>query len=341
VVTVDYYEVLQGCADLCGLDREKISTGEAATLRNLISKRLGTAWVNQKWPDLVRTEKRYFRRLYAAGTAYVAGDEVFYPSSQKYYLALRATTGHAPADSDDEVNGAYWAECAGEYTADDYDATVTYAAGEQVYDPTTDLYYQCHTASTGNEPTDVVFWGVLVPFERYVAREQDGETALGTVFGAYDANPKIRVCAKEVVWAPTDSGVTVWSCVGWVWVEYRLRAPLLTGNKWSATGTYAAGRQVFFRDEDDAEFGGNFYTANALTSAGESPSTTASKWDVVEIPAIFKGYLEHGAASDYLMPQGEDEAGPHRVMAEGMLSDQAVVLLGQENGRARTEVGTR
>jgi hypothetical protein len=61
----------------------------------------------------------------------------------------------------------------------------------------------------------------------------------------------------------------------------------------------------------------------------------------VQIPLALKSYLEHGAASDFLMAQGEDEAGPHRILADMMLADVAGVLLGQEGQTERTTVQTR
>lgn len=302
--TVDYYDVLQETADLCGLDRDNIGTVEQAILRALISKRLGVAWNYQLWPELCRIEKRWYRFDWNTTFAYPAGSEVFDPSTQLYYVALQDSAGHAPATS----------------------------------------------------PT---FWEVAKSLNPYISKDQvdlldpynnpapKHLTPIGTVLGVWAENRRLtQNVASPLLWELSADGIQLLENAVSVWVEFRLRAPVLSGSKYLPT-VYKVGSQVYYRVPilnpliPHLVFPGNFYEANTLADINSSPSTTPQKWDLVKIPMMFKGYLEHGAAADFLMPQGEDEAGPHRAIAQAFIEDAAAVLLGQEGQTQRTTVFTR
>lgn len=338
MVLVDYYDVLQGCADLCGVDRDTISTAEQAILRNVLSKRLTMAWNEQAWPDLLRLEQRYFRATYNVATAYSAGTEVYFTQTQNYYRTLVATTGNPPADAAGTTDFTRWALCLTSYSAADYSAASAYVAGNQVYYPSTDTYYQAIAGGTGNLPTDPAFWGALTIFDRYVSKDAPGQTAIGTAWWVWDYNRRVRADAKEVVWFLSQNGIQVLTDTPYVWVEFKIRAPHLWGNKWSATTLYTAGQQVFYRS---AALAGNFYTATAGVFAGESPETTPGSWARVELPYIFKEYLEAGGAADYLTGDDNDQADRLRGLADNWLANQSAVLLGQEGQTQRTIVLTR
>lgn len=328
------------------MDRENIGTREQAILRGLISKRLRTAWENQDWPDLRRTEKRYFRDWYSNATAYNPGDEVYYTATQKYYQCVAATTGNAPADGSAHTQFAYWADAAVSRVADDYTNAKGYVPGDLAYYWTTDAVYQCIANSTGNLPTDTTHWGLLNKYQRYVSLDQTlngvEQTPMGTILRVWDKDPDAYKDATELLKGRKASlnhwGVQVDKDVPFVWITFRLRVPVLYGGKWNAAAGYLADQQVYYRS---AALNGNFYTNTGAAMPGESPETNPEKWTLVEIPAEFRGYLEFAAASDFLLPQGEDEAGPLRGLAEGLLADRAGVLCGQESQNQRTEVMTR
>jgi hypothetical protein len=177
----------------------------------------------------------------------------------------------------------------------------------------------------------------LKEFDRYVSKKQAGKTVIGDVLGVFDKNFR-REQACKVLWVRSESGIQVLQDLPFVWVHFRLPVPVLTGSKWDATRVYAAGQQAYYRSPN---LTGNFYSTPLGAAAGESPESAAARWELVQIPAAFKSYLEHGAAADYLMPEGEETAAPHRGMAEAALADQAAVLLGQEEQTQRLEVQTR
>jgi hypothetical protein len=87
---VDYQTVLEGVADLAGLDRDNVSNAEFGTLRGFCSRRLKTAWEHQLWPEVKRCEERWFRPFFDSGATYAAGAEVFDARVSNYFQALRS-----------------------------------------------------------------------------------------------------------------------------------------------------------------------------------------------------------------------------------------------------------
>lgn len=107
--TVDYIELLNGSADRCGLDRSDLGEVEFGNLRDKHSDALRSAWEFQYWSDLIVTEKRTYRPEWDQNATYAAGVEVYYPPTQKYYVATDSSTGQTP---DSLVS---WSECGAEF----------------------------------------------------------------------------------------------------------------------------------------------------------------------------------------------------------------------------------
>lgn len=342
--TIDYQTILEATSNICALDQDNISNDEFRILRSFHSDRLHTAWEFEFWPEVLRTQKRYFRALWVAATAYTAGTttsatEVYYPSSGKYYQAIKNSTGEAPADSSDDTNTAYWADAKSNYSANEYVAATAYAAGDQVYYAITDRYYQCHTASTGNLPSDTSYWGVLTEFDRYVGYEQTGETALGEVLCVWDKNPKTTTKLNSLNWNLSENGVQVLSQVSECVILFKTRVPILKGEVFDATATYSVGDQIYYSSTSTR---GNFYECIVATSAGEDPDDTAASWSVVQIPLIFKEWLENAAYADWLIQEGEvSKSQAREQMAYSRLYDKAENLTGAQDQRKKTIVLTR
>src|ERR1041385_8680802 len=161
--TIDYSEVLQRAAEATGRIYKDLSAQEATLMRGFFSTRLKQIWEKWPWPDLMTREERKFRAEWSGATTYGLGtdvaNQVYYTPAKKYYQSLRTgNTNHAPATGSLLVeNSAWWSELEAAYSANDYSATHAYAAGDQVYYPTTGLFYQCQTASTGNPPPNPPF----------------------------------------------------------------------------------------------------------------------------------------------------------------------------------------
>jgi len=343
--TVDYIDVLNGTAGRCNLALDLASGDEFTTLRTFHSDRLAKIWEWHAWTDLLRIEKRYWRDLWNETDSYAAGSltaavEVYDPDSAEYYQSLKGTNlNHAPTVSG-AVNGEWWAVAAPDYSAEDYNAGTTYARGDQAYDPVTDRVYQLHAASAlGNSPTDTDFWGVLTPFNRYVAYEQTGRTAFDHVLNVWDKDPRSNRDAARVAHFRSSDGVQILENRAYVWIQLRLRCPQLTGDVYSASAAYASGVQKFY---SSATLRGNFYTTNQSTSAGQSPDTHAAKWSKVEIPLFARRYLIHGGAADWLRPEEkESEADRQEILGEAALGEEVMKITGQAGQTETAEVRVR
>ena len=91
--TVNYSEVLQLLSELSGIPYADLPTATALTYRGALSRYFRKAWEVEYWPELTRTDQRYYRLAWEAGTTYAAKAEVFFKgneaSSQSYFQSLR------------------------------------------------------------------------------------------------------------------------------------------------------------------------------------------------------------------------------------------------------------
>ena len=55
MLTINFIEILNGAAELCGFDADNLSVEEFRLLRRFIAKRLQTAWEYEFWPELLRS----------------------------------------------------------------------------------------------------------------------------------------------------------------------------------------------------------------------------------------------------------------------------------------------
>lgn len=248
---VPYSEILAHVSDLMGWEtgtngQANLDTTQWHTAKRCISRALGVVWRDSFWPSLTRTELRRFQPEYDATEAVTAGLFRFFPPTGEYYQALRAFTGQAPATEvtpgEWETNLAYWADAARSLTADNYDATKTYAQGDVVYDPTTYAYYQVHTAGpAGTAVTDTAVWGAVTELDPVVPWTADGLLPMESIAGVWDENPKASRWPTPVPWEESTNGVQIRDeTLNEVWITYRLRCPRFVGDIWDATATYTA-----------------------------------------------------------------------------------------------------
>lgn len=342
--TVDAVDVISGTADMCGLDRANLANSDFAMIRQAHDRRLQTAWEFDRWPELIRTEKRYYRDPYATGTSYTASTataatEVYFPASGKYYQNVKASVGVDPANAAGVVNATNWAESAPSYSASNFSAATTYVLADKVLYPTTDRYYVLHTAAVaGTLPTDTTKWGILTDFDRYVAYAQTGKTAIGGVLDTNSVNPKTTTRTSPLDWFLSENGVQISTPSSFAWITYRIRTVRLFGDAFSTTTVYTAGQQIYY----STGVRGNYYDCIVTTTAGDTPISAPSKWSIVNIPLIFQRYLEWGGYADWLRNDGQtDKAMVEDDKATSFLSDQSGLLQGQQGQVQRMVVLTR
>lgn len=347
--TVSYAEILQTVVSHDGQTLARLQGEDQTKFRDFANLLLPVAWEMESWPELMRVEERWFRAFWASATAYTApsttsATEVYYGPARKYYQALRASTGQAPATVSGTTiteNSAYWAECKSSYSGSDWADATAYVAGDIVRNPTTERYYQCHTAHTSSGSFDATKFGILTQFDRYVAYAHSGQTAISEVVRATDKNPRIFTSTEEYTFGLSQNGVQIQEPLTSVWLEYSIRCPRLHGSPYSASAAYTANvDQIYY---SSASTLGNFYDCITTTTAGQTPDTHAAKWQVVEIPYIFKSYLALGIYGMYLQgPDGQlDKARLVAEQANNALRIEANKLWRRQGQVPRIRIATR
>jgi hypothetical protein len=231
--TQTYAYVLQRAVELTGRVYP-CSNEEEAMFRSFMAHNLRRFWEMFPWPDLVSTTQYFFGEAYNESTAYASGDVVYFTPSQKYYQAIRATTGNAPAtasSTDYTTNSAYWSEAKSDYSSvsdGDWISSTTYNVGDiRLYVPT-QSYYQLHSAAVaGTVPTNTAYWGLLSPFIRQV----DPATAspeIGTIFAIWREDPRVSIAQQQVPIDMDTNGILVREALPYIYVVNRQVPPSLS-----------------------------------------------------------------------------------------------------------------
>lgn len=106
-----------------------------------------------------------------------------------------------------------------------------------------------------------------------------------------------------------------------VYLYYRLPCPNYTGSDYSDNSTYVADDQILFEDSDGVL---NYYKCLATTSLTQSPETTPSKWELLEIPIILFEYAVYSAYADWLRMDGQlEKAAAMSARAENFKDSEA------------------
>ena len=166
----------------------------------------------------------------------------------------------------------------------------------------------------------------------------------GEILACYDSNPLVTSRASQITFRLYDNGTTqvlnFVSDPGTVWAEYRTKRPELVGDLYDATVAYSPGAQVYF--DSGSNLGvytpqsgkphyGNFYTCLDYTTAGQSPSTHAAKWQIVTLPYLFAAYAARGAYADWLRSELQVEAAQvAEAEAERIMADTVDIVLRQQ-----------
>jgi len=329
-----------------------LSAGQVAQVDGFINARLRDwAWPAWWWPEVCPAELRLYRLPYAAGTAYAAptassASEVFFPPTQQYYQALRATTGNAPATLGNgtyTTNGTYWAVCAGPYSGPDWLPNVAYSVGTIARNPADGRDYQCFSAHTSGSTIDTTQFGILTVFDPYVSRTQTGQTVIGDFLGMYLDDPHVWPNPRSVDFELDATGAHVQTSPRgrrWqrgvvteivpqqIWVRFRLKCPVFKGAVFDPAATYGAGVDTVYFAGTTSDLEGDYWSCAVNTTAGQSPQTTPASWTRLEFPAWLQTCVARRALADWL------RAGAQRKEAalEDAAADDALFLAQIQQG---------
>jgi hypothetical protein len=328
---IAYASILTQVYSLLNLVAADVTAGDKTKINAFIQRRAREAFQKHWWAETMRSEERWFRGFYAAGTAYAAptataATEVFHAGSKAYYQTLRATTGNAPATFTGgawTTNTAYWAPIAESYAGADWADATAYAVGDTVRSLDDARFYRCFTAHTSSGSIDTAKFGLLSEWIPSISLDQSGKTAMGLVRGCFIDNPARESAPRRLKSLLGSAGVHLLdNSLSSVWVWFQIKAPILTGADFSAGSTYAAGDVIYYASATSG-YEGDYWVCVTATTAGQDPEDTAAKWTKQEIPEALRDAIAHAAYSDYLRPVGKDGAVPLESTAGGQfLSDE-------------------
>jgi hypothetical protein len=198
------------------------------------------------------------------------------------------------------------------YFRAEWEAGETYAAGDEVRftDSEGETAYYTPVAgdlpAAGESPEDEPDkWEELTDFRRFVAFDQEGETAFEACVGAWDEDPEANACADKLRFRVTRDGILIepGQCSGAsVWLKIRRKTPDFAAQVYAADAEYAVGEPVYFEDE------GEVFRCLEATAAGQTPETNPAKWELEGFPMIFARAVKAGALADWQRSDGEGSA---------------------------------
>ncbi len=140
----------------------------------------------------------------------------------------------------------------------------------------------------------------------------------GELLDIYDQDPRLTTRARSLKYFLYSSATTDYANLMQdttpVYLEYKVKAPALFGDSYSASASYSIGAQVYFDTSTDSGSylpsstkapAGNFYNCTVATSPGQSPTTTSSSWSKVEIPYFTGDFLVRACLADYLRSESQ------------------------------------
>lgn len=198
-------------------------------------------------------------------------------------------------------------------------------------------------------------WPDLVRVAQLVVSESNGLVTAaipadaGEVLECYTGDPLTSTRVSTLTFRVYDNGTSQYlvfgSDPGTVWAEYRIKRPELVGDVWSPSVAYSIGAQAYFDSGSGTGTAvpvagkphyGDFYECLAATTAGQSPTTHASKWVRKNVPYVFASYIARGMYADWLRSEMQIEAAQvAEVEAENYLIMEVDKVLRQQKQAGR------
>lgn len=312
--TETFQSVLNGAAAKLGMDPLRdLNPARAASLTEYINLRVKEAWKFEFWPEWTPTEQRWYRDVYDGSKNVAAGDERLFMSDSNYYQALQAQAPAVqppalPSGATYVENSAYWARCAASYAAADWFTGTVFVIGQQTRNPANGRFYQCTVAHVAGANFDATKFGVLTPFDKYVAYEQTGQTKLGEIKMVSRRDPRVFPGrAWPIAFGKTSLGVQMLdrTAPNLVWVTFRLRPPQFTTTLYSAGGNVALNETRYWPTGSGGT--GECYQALQAQTPAVQPPSTAAFWVKIDFPEILTNFVKRAVFADSLSDQKQQD----------------------------------
>jgi hypothetical protein len=203
----------------------------------------------------------------------------------------------------------------------------------------------------GDTAKGLYVWGVLLQQtsntsmnDYLVEWDQSGEDVIDAVFDVYQTSPFATSFQRSQTYTPTPYGIQLingtWTNyyvngvnqnniygsnpANPVFLFYRRKMPNFTGETYSSTETYAVDEQVYFVNSAGD---GDFYKCLVATTAGQSPATTPTSWEIIPLYQVFFQYCVYKTFADWLVSDGQmDKAAGFYAVAKNKMDDEFDVL---------------
>ena len=206
--------------------------------------------------------------------------------------------------------------------------TAASAAGAGTYGPGISTNGST-TSYVGDAAKGIYTWGNVLTQTTYAAptallipNDQLGEEFIDACFQVYQTNPVGAGLSPLQGFEITPDGVQIigtnsWTWNNWLWtfptwytagfpvyLNYRKGCPNYSGTAYSAMATYAVNDQILFTNSAGVM---DFWKCVVATTAGQSPDTTPTSWQVLQLPEFLFQYVVFASYADYLRMDAQME----------------------------------
>jgi hypothetical protein len=182
----------------------------------------------------------------------------------------------------------------------------------------------------GDITKGLYLWGNLVvqqtnvsPQQFIIPWAQPGENEIDVLFQAWMDNPAMITYPRPQGFVVTSDGFQMISSAGGfmgtngyvtyntnpanpIYLYYRKVPYNYSGDTYSSTSTYVAGQYIYFTRTTGAQTGtSDYWKCLSATTAGQSPETHSSKWELQPVPEMIYQPLVWQTYADWLIQDGQ------------------------------------
>lgn len=382
--TVPFSDILAEVCQLIGLDRTTLNEKSFGAIRDFTSRRIGTIWDREEWPDTNR-----FLRTFPGNPIYAVqlvplptlttedNVDLVTESLVNLWVQTDENVQELQLFLDLDFPRVYTADFSGDayrlgtiaeseielqnpfyYTYNGEKKSVGDIKTMSGYTPQNDevgqyiihVFIKLPYGSTVDFPTLIEGPNgkltTTIVFDKNPKRIVELPTSSLQGLAAWNVDPRITTRAVPVDFMvedltnpqQTEASYLNFLQNGEKYIQYRLSAPRLIGQKYDSLLNYSEGAQVYYDTKQGdsnysgflPEFGskGDFW--NCLVDGAPFPPA-GEYWQQVFIPYRFKDYLVNAVSADFLKSEGRaDEAAALDQLAEMAVQQQIDVLIRQQ-----------